>query len=308
MGPRLSGFTRAGESRLGRDWVRPHPDLVQVRNDAVAVVLLIVFCIARFEVIRIAELWPSATVSAWNAVIWCLVLTLPFAVRRRYPLSVLVFAMIVGVVATLRDPFVIMMFPFDFFFYAFVCTASGWGRSRLQTNVVLATLIAYQVWSIAYRLSSPVVRATVGVQAEPGALPPMVGYSFFVIAVTGFYTVVVWVIGTLGWRHARRGEELRMQTRELREERSKTARRAVVADRLRIARELHDVVAHHVSVIGIQAAAARRTMPHDHITAARALEEVETSSHRVVGEMDALLGSLRVDAPHQESAPSAGHR
>jgi signal transduction histidine kinase len=289
--------------------VRPHPDAAQVRNDSVAVVLLIVFCITRYEVIRIAELWPEDMVSAWNAVIWCVVLTLPFAVRRRYPLSVLVFAMIVGVIATLRDPFAIMMFPLDFFFYAFVCTASGWGRSRVQTNIVLAVLIAYQVWSIAYRLSSPVVRVAVGGQEEPGALPPIVGYSLFVIAVTGFYTVVVWVIGTLGWRHARRGEELRMQGRELREERSKTARRAVIADRLRIARELHDVVAHHVSVIGIQAAAARRTMPHDHTTASRALEEVESSSRRVVGEMDALLGSLRVDAPHQEGLPpDAGHR
>jgi signal transduction histidine kinase len=295
MGSRFSGFTRSGGSRLGRDWVRPHPTPQQIRNDTVAAILLIVLCLARVQVIRNAGLWPGEDDSAWNAFVWSLVLAGPFAVRRRFPLSVAVFAMIASGLAALDDPFSVTMFPLDFFFYALVCTASGWGRHRRQTNLVLIALVIFQSWSIAYRLSSPVVLETVGLGQSPGAPSPMVGYSLYLVSVTGFYTVVVWVIGTLGWRHARQGEELRIQSRELREEKDKIARQAVVDDRLRIARELHDVVVHHVSVIGIQAAVARRTMPKDKPTAKHALEEVELSSRRVVGEMHTLLGSLRVD-------------
>ena len=53
-------------------------------------------------------------------------------------------------------------------------------------------------------------------------------------------------------------EALEQRTLELEREREVTAAQAVALDRVRIARELHDVVAHHVSVMGVQAGAARR--------------------------------------------------
>ncbi len=69
--------------------------------------------------------------------------------------------------------------------------------------------------------------------------------------------------------------------------------RALLEQRLAIARELHDVVAHHVSVIGIQAAAARRTIDRSPAEAAAALSAIEASSRAAVLEMQQLVTTLR---------------
>lgn len=78
-------------------------------------------------------------------------------------------------------------------------------------------------------------------------------------------------------------------------------RSALIADqragqeRSRIARELHDVVSHHVSAIVVQAGAERRGMPEDD-RAARALQDIETAGRQTLTELRRLLGVLRVDA------------
>ena len=69
--------------------------------------------------------------------------------------------------------------------------------------------------------------------------------------------------------------------------------RALLEQRLAIARELHDVVAHHISVIGIQAAAARRTIDRSPTEAAAALSAIEDSSRAAVLEMQQLVTTLR---------------
>ncbi len=76
-------------------------------------------------------------------------------------------------------------------------------------------------------------------------------------------------------------------------ERERNAEQAVFAERVRIARELHDVVAHHVSVMGVQAGAARRVMARQPKEAAEALASIELSSRTAVQEMQRLLGFLR---------------
>ncbi|HEY7222587.1 MAG TPA: sensor histidine kinase [Micromonosporaceae bacterium] len=86
------------------------------------------------------------------------------------------------------------------------------------------------------------------------------------------------------------------------------AQQAVADERRRIARELHDVVAHHVSVMGVLATGARRVLPRQPASADEALRTIEQTGRATLREMRALLSVLRTDAEHEEAqlAPQPG--
>ncbi|MGH9248406.1 MAG: sensor histidine kinase, partial [Acidimicrobiales bacterium] len=110
---------------------------------------------------------------------------------------------------------------------------------------------------------------------------------------------------TRQWRdaataHARRATELEQARDEL-------ARLAVTAERVRIARELHDVVAHSMSVIAMHAGSGRLAADRDPAAARWALEVVERSSRDALAEMRRLVTVLRAeDEAEPELAPAAG--
>ena len=85
------------------------------------------------------------------------------------------------------------------------------------------------------------------------------------------------------------------RTERLERQKIDQARRAVATERGRIARELHDVVAHHVSVMVVQAGGARRVIDRDADQAKEALLSIETTGRQALGEMRRLLGVLRSD-------------
>jgi signal transduction histidine kinase len=104
---------------------------------------------------------------------------------------------------------------------------------------------------------------------------------------------VAWFLGdvTRRWRdaataHARRAAELTQARDEL-------ARLAVIAERVRIARELHDVVAHSMSVIAMHAGSGRLAADRNPAAARRALEVVERSSRETLAEMRRIVAVLR---------------
>jgi signal transduction histidine kinase len=83
------------------------------------------------------------------------------------------------------------------------------------------------------------------------------------------------------------------------------ARRATLAERLRIARELHDIVAHHLSVVVIQAQGAQRVADQDLARAKGAMADVERTGRTALEEMRHLLGLLRTSEPGETAEGAA---
>ncbi len=100
--------------------------------------------------------------------------------------------------------------------------------------------------------------------------------------------------------------ELEERTKLLERDREERARRAVREERARIARELHDVVAHEMTVMTIQAAAASRVLDRDPDKAAEALTAIEEAGHDALAEMRRLLGLLRTEEQTATRSPQPG--
>jgi signal transduction histidine kinase len=108
---------------------------------------------------------------------------------------------------------------------------------------------------------------------------------------TGVYLFTV--AGGMAIRNARRlNAELRDQTELLRRTRQERIRLAVVEERTRVARDLHDVVAHALTVMVVQAGAARALAHNDPVRAGEALAAVEQTGREATSELDSLLGRL----------------
>jgi signal transduction histidine kinase len=113
---------------------------------------------------------------------------------------------------------------------------------------------------------------------------------------------IAWVLGVTMRTRRAYVRELEARARLLEREQDERARLAVALERGRIARELHDVVAHSVSVMVVQAAAAERLVERDPARAAEALDNVRITGRRALEEMRRLVGLLR----HEEAPPELG--
>jgi len=115
----------------------------------------------------------------------------------------------------------------------------------------------------------------------------------FAITVPSLFFVAAWLIGD--YLRTRRAYVAQLEERAARLERERDQDRRLAADeeRTRIARELHDVVAHDVSVIAIQAGAARAVQASKPEAAAQALGLIETTARETLIELNRLLGVLR---------------
>ena len=210
-----------------------------------------------------------------------LVHTLPLAARRRFPGAVLALGVASGLaVAALGLSPIVLGVAILVAVYSVAAYGTRW--------VSLAGLAAAEVGSVA-------------VQLTPGRFQaPTVVSNALVIG-------AAWLLGHfVGVRRAYTAR-LEERTAELEQAREELARRAVTEERLRLARELHDVVAHAMSVIAVQSgvgAHVANTQPEE---AAKALAAIEVTSRAALEELRRLLGVLRQDSePQGDLTPVPG--
>ncbi|HKQ00463.1 MAG TPA: sensor histidine kinase [Actinomycetes bacterium] len=108
------------------------------------------------------------------------------------------------------------------------------------------------------------------------------------------------------WYVGRRLRLRRQRADELLREQAAEARRIVIEERARIARELHDVVAHRVSLMTVQAGAAKAVAAEDPEGALKAMGAVEEAGRQALDELRHLLGVLRPETDHDGLGPQPG--
>ena len=201
---------------------------------------------------------------------------LPLALRRRAPLAVLLASTAAFIAyVVLLGPIVEQSITVIALSLA-VYSAATHGRARRRDWVCGICLVAILGLVVFYNPG--------GSSLQDRLLGVLVNAALF---------CALWSLGAALDSRRRRAGELLERTVELEREREENARRAVFDERVRIARELHDVVAHHVSMMGVQAGAARIVLGRDPVKAWQALASIEGSSRAAVVELHRLLGFLR---------------
>jgi signal transduction histidine kinase len=117
---------------------------------------------------------------------------------------------------------------------------------------------------------------------------------------------ISWLAGYALQERAEQAEAAEVRATQAERERDAAARIAVAEERARIARELHDIVAHAVSVMVLQVGAVRHKLPETLEEDRDALERVEQAGRRALTEMRRLLGAMRRDGDGLELAPQPG--
>lgn len=174
---------------------------------------------------------------------------------------------------------------------------------------------------ISYVLAAMLAAYTAGRVCEPPrtwwgpAIILGVGWTYFAFfhgVLSDFFFIALlyggaWLVGFVLHRRESHIAALRDEASMLRAEQAEQARHAVEAERARIARELHDIVSHSISVITIQAQALRLETPPERSGDAAELASIETTARQAMSEMRRLLGVLRADgADSPDLAPQPG--
>jgi len=213
------------------------------------------------------EVWLGSSASSERVPLALLgpTVTAAVAVRRLYPAST---GLVAGFVAVL--------------------IAAAWAPPSLVTWGIawLCCMYALAVWAQPRRFAfglGAITLATFATAALPNGHPGST-LQFGVITLV----IMLLVRSVVGDR------ERRAQVAE--RERDLAAREAVVDERARIARELHDIVAHNVSMIVVQAGAERRVLNGSSAASGEVLETIEQIGRGALTEMRRLLGMLRSDA------------
>jgi signal transduction histidine kinase len=209
---------------------------------------------------------------------------LPLLARRRAPLVVLLVVLAAGSVG-----------------YATVDDAVGALQAWIAINVALYSAAAHLPRGPAIAAAALVAIFAVAVEIERlGATKAedLAGEFLFLAG--------VWALGRWVRQRRRRTEHLEERTALLEADRDERARAAVAEERARIAREMHDAVAHTVSVMVLQAGAAEQTLTVSPERARESLVTIQDAGREAIVELHRMLGVLREPVGELALAPHPG--
>jgi signal transduction histidine kinase len=178
-------------------------------------------------------------------------------------------------------------------------------RADSLALAIAAVLAVYSAGAhVPLRRSWSALVAVAGAQALVIARTPDGQPLDIVFAVTLFGAG--WAVGVLVGRRTEQVGALRTLASELHEERRREADAAVAAERARIARELHDVIAHSLSVMVVQAGVIEQLLRSDPERARRAAMSIQEVGEQTSAELRRLLGLIRTNEDAAQLAPQPG--
>nr|WP_310376787.1 sensor histidine kinase [Catenuloplanes atrovinosus] len=275
------------------EWRRPGPTADQRRNDMLSGIAATVG--STFSLVlstSVGVFLFDDPASRPEQAFWAVATTLPLMWRRRFPEPVMLLVAVAYIASQARHAQEAQISQIALF--AAIYTAGAWSgdrrRARLSRIVVIAAMFGWMTISMSINLPKLPPDAF---STAAGPLPPILSAILVQIFLNALYFGFAYYFGDVSWTAAHDRHLLVQRAEELRREQDKEAERAVLNERVRIARELHDVVAHHVAVMGVQAGAARRVLDKDAGKARTALAAVEQEARTAVDELRRMLGVLR---------------
>jgi len=280
---------------------RRHPPTAdQRRTDAWIGGVLLVGAVISSWLGQVAGFFGDDTPGLGWALVYSAAVTLPLMLRRRYPEAVLI-VVAIGFFAgvTLRIP---DLYVGQVALFVAMYTVGAWVDDRRRATAVrVLVIVAMFMWLLITMFQVATDPSDDGLSRD-GAFSPMAAYMVIQFLINAVYFGGAYYLGDRAYATALARTALEDRTAELERERELTAAQAVALDRVRIARELHDVVAHHVSAMGVQAGAARMMLERDPNAARTALSGIETSARSALAELRQLLETLRT--PDADTAPT----
>ncbi len=289
-------------------WRRGEPDAEGRRADLLLAAGLFVGALLAMVLYRVAGIYDEPA-AGWVSALALAGVTLPLAARRRWPAPV---AALVAAVFALEGVLLVPEVVFsNIALFVALYTVGAWeANRRVAFWTRLGIVVGMFVYLFVSLFRAATDEETLAEFDRVGAFSPFVAYMLIQILSNVLYFAGAWWFGEHTWNAARDRARTAWRGRLLQVERLRAEGQAVALERLRLARELHDSVAHHVSLMGVQAAAARTLLARDPTAAAASLEQVEEAARQSVDELAGVLGVLRagtpVDATPGEGVASAG--
>lgn len=294
------------ETTSARRRERPSPS--QLRNDVWLALALLLGAVLSAALGSVAGFYGDDTSQDMRWVLlYSFGLTAPLAVRRRLPeLVAVAVALVFFAGVTFRIPEV---YVGNIALFIAIYTVGAWVDSRRRAMYVrIGIIVGMFVWLLVTTFQSATAPTDDGLSRE-GLFSPFVAFMLIQFLINAAFFGGAYYMGDRAYAAALERGALEDRTRELENEREVTAAQAVALDRVRIARELHDVVAHHVSAMGVQAGAARAVMDRDPDAARGALAGIEASARSALEDLRHLLETLRTpdgDPPNASTVSLAG--